>query len=75
MMSLFLKVQRRSRLLGDNAPSIMLISVDSIQSIVSTASGDGTVIIFGNGEQTVTEQSVDDLLSSGVIDLREYLNN
>jgi hypothetical protein len=69
-MSLFLRVETRSRLLGSKDYDKVLIAVSQIHKIESTGGEKGCVITHGTpSEQTVCERDIGPLLSSSVINL------
>jgi len=69
-MSLFLKVQTRSRLLGSDESDETLIAISQIRKIETTGGESGCVITHGAPpEQIVSELDVGPLLSNNVIDL------
>jgi len=70
-MSLFLRVETRSRLLGSKDYDKVLIAVSQIHKIESTGGEKGCVITHGTpSEQTVCERDVGPLLQTGIIDLK-----
>jgi len=69
-MSLFLKVQTRSRLLGSKESDEILIAVSQIHKIETTGGEPGCVITHGTPpEKTTCERDIGPLLSSSVINL------
>jgi hypothetical protein len=69
-MSLFLKVQTRSRLLGNNEHDEVYIAVSQIHKIESSGGETGCVITHGTPpEKTTCERDIGPLLSSSVINL------
>ena len=73
-MSLFLKVETRSKLLGNKERDTVLIAVDRIHKIESFGAEGGCVITHGNPpEQVVCETSAVPLLRSSLVDLTKFV--
>jgi len=69
-MSLFLKVETRSRILGSKDNDVVYIAVSDIRKIEESSGAEGSVVTYGNnGETAVSEHSVKTLLTTKVVDL------
>jgi hypothetical protein len=73
-MSLFLKVETRSKLLGNKERDVVLIAVDRIHKIESFGESGGCVITHGTpAERTTCDVCVTDLLNANLVDITKLV--
>ncbi len=75
-MSLFLKVETASRLLGSKSPNdITYIALDQIAKIQSTGDEKGCAIYYGTPvERVVSDISPEELIRQNVVDLAAFVD-
>ena len=73
-MSLFLKVETRSKLLGNKERDTVLIAIDRIHKIESFGESEGCVVTHGNPpERTTCDISVQTMLSTNLVDVTKFI--
>ena len=71
-MSIFLKFESASNIIGAKSTETILIPVSSVSQMRSTPDGGTLIFITGEPHPRSSNESLDDLLSNCVIDLASY---
>jgi hypothetical protein len=71
-MSVFLKIEKNSNIIGEKSLETVLIPVSNIQQISSTSDGRSLVYVSGKDQPIVCKESVEDLMYKCVVNLANY---
>ena len=71
-MSVFLKIEKKSNIIGQNDMETVLIPVSDVQQISSTSDGRSMVYVRGSEQPIICDESVDDLMYNCVVDLANF---
>ena len=73
-MSIFLKIEKKSNIIGQSDMETVLIPVSEIQQITSTSDGRSMVHVRGSEQPIMCDESVDDLMYKCIVDLANFTN-